>query len=476
MLSRRFATALARGRRALPALALATALYARRALSVFLLVALLFWTFGWPVRPVRAEHESGREPVRLEVVLKVVRILDDQDWFGSGEMALNLGLRTCDVRAAVHPCWDSADFPPRFLGGWAQTFSADSGDILTIDRAFPRPGDRLDGALQAEAVGFPAYPGHAYRLVFGMMELDPTSVELAQCFTFVWCDPSPALGTVSLDLDEANGWGIGVHGRVRSFNHDEGQPGDFEITYEVRRAPLPDLHPTSIEVLPIPGGGESVCLGVENVGQQDAGPFEMVFRIDGQDVPNGTVAAGRLAAGESGKLCLPAELPRGVHTLSASADEPRGVLEMDERNNSFERQFVRLAGGGAVGGLPDGPSVVELPEEPADLVVTSLKVARQADGSGICQGDELNHLLAQVKNAGPGPAGDFALHLAVGGDLKQERVYVQALAAGATVDVTIPTDDLNDGTQTVAVIADGDSQVPEQDENNNAHEITADCD
>ena len=103
------------------------------------------------------------------------------------------------------------------------------------------------------------------------------------------------------------------------------------MTFEVRRAPLPDLHPTSIEVLPNPGGGDNVCLGVENLGQKDAAPFEMVFRLDGQDIPGGTVAAGGLAAGQSGKLCLPAApMSLGQHQLSVIVDQARAVPEMDE--------------------------------------------------------------------------------------------------------------------------------------------------
>ena len=40
-------------------------------------------------------------------------------------------------------------------------------------------------------------------------------------------------------MDEEHGWGIGTF-TVRS-HHDGGSNGDYELTYEIRRTPLPDL-------------------------------------------------------------------------------------------------------------------------------------------------------------------------------------------------------------------------------------------
>ena len=161
MQSHRLATARGRAWRALPALLVAA--------------VLLLGTFGPPVRPARAEHE----PARLEVVVKSVYILNDEDWIGSGEMRLWMGLWTCDVRAAVYPCWRSEDFPPRVMGGLSHKFSVSSDETEAIDRVFPQPGNSVDGELVSDdEPGFPVYPRRDYRLAFTITEDDPTAVEL----------------------------------------------------------------------------------------------------------------------------------------------------------------------------------------------------------------------------------------------------------------------------------------------------------
>jgi subtilase family serine protease len=105
-----------------------------------------------------------------------------------------------------------------------------------------------------------------------------------------------------------------------------------------------------------------------------------------------------------------------------------------------------------------------------------VQVARNADGSDTCKGDAGNYVLAKIKNSGQVAAGQFTVRLAVNGNLKQEQVYVQGLSAGPTIDVKLPTDDLNSGPQSVKVLADGDNEVSESDEGNNGKEVTADCD
>jgi hypothetical protein len=427
-------------------------------------------------RPAPARAATPPDPAaRLQVVIKSVKIFDDHEWFGSGEMHLWTTMWICDVRAAVSPCWRSEDFPPRHYAAASVEFSASSDSTVTLNRVVPQPGDYAVGSdLVSMETGFTMNYGRFYRLQFGMWESDATVVELGQCFTFVLCDPDPSLGEVHMDLNQQSEWGFGT--RTMRSVREGGGPGDFQITFEIRRTPLPDLQPTAIELLQNPAGTDSVCLVVENVGEEDAGPFEMAFRIDGQEVPGGTLAAVGLAAGQSGKHCLQTELPRGVHKLSVYVDEDRAVAEMDEYNNRFEREAVIRPPGLAptgVGTGGDAPAVGD-PIRP-DLVVTSLKAARDANGSGQCEGGKTNYLFAQVKNVGPVAAGPFAVRVEVSGDLKNEKGSGAGLAAGATMEVTIPTDDLKDGSQPVKVIADGDNQVSEQDEGNNTYQITANC-
>jgi hypothetical protein len=410
---------------------------------------LVPWTSQVP-SPARAA-EPPDPAARLQVVIKSVYIHDDREGLFSGDGEFELHGHISDLS----PYRGLVTMATRKFGGGTR-------DTITFgpEGLVPGAGDSSHDAEASEALGFAVYAGRRYGLYFFMVEIDPY-------------ENNEIMGEVNFYVDTAEpGLGIGTHSLRSRW---QGHLGDYTITFEIRRTPLPDLHPTSIEVLSIPGGGETVCLGVENVGQKNAGPFEMVFRIDGQDVPGGTVAAGALPMGQSGKLCLPVALPFGQHKLSVDVDEDRVVAEMNELNNSFARQFFRTVGGGA-GTLPPLVADPGAPAQPPDLVVTSVKVARSADGTGTCKGDEINYLFAQVKNVGQGPADEFAVRLEVRGDLKMEKVYIQALAAGAAVDVRFPTDDMNAGPQLVKAIADGDNEVSEKDETNNGLEITATCD
>jgi hypothetical protein len=294
-------------------------------------------------------------------------------------------------------------------------------------------------------------------------------IRLGECF-------GREVGRISFSVDEGNGWRIGTHSNIRAYLDPAKRPGDFDLTFEIRRTPLPDLRPTSIDILPNPGGGENACVGGENAGQQDTGPWQVTIRIDDQDVPNGVQSAGRLPVGVTGKLCLPVTSPRGSHTLSAVADEQRAIAEMDEYNNTFSSQVVRLAGDGPIGQPEVGPSRVSTDTSRPDLTVATVRVARNADGNGSCVGDSSNYVHTQVKNGGQVAAGAFAVRLAVNGNLKLEKALVAGLAAGAALDVKPPTDDLNDGSQEVKVLSDGDSEVSESDETNNSREVTATCD
>lgn len=303
-------------------------------LLVLLILAPALLSIGALPQSVQATDQPAPEPVRLDIMLKVLRVLDDQDWFGSGELYLGMSLLECDRRAQVDPCWRSKDFPPHSIGGWSQKLNADTGDILTIDRLFPQPGDTINTAPVAEAVGFPADPGRHYRVVFTMLEDDPTAVELAQCFTFIMCDPDPKLGTVTLDLDEASGWGIGVHSRVRSVN-DEGNDGDFEITYEVRRTPLPDLWARGIRQI---GAGDQAfyCIAVQNVGERPAGQFPLTVRANGRLIRT-VDPMPALEVGETTEHCvMRTELPTEKHLLSFVVDETDRITELHDNNNRYE--------------------------------------------------------------------------------------------------------------------------------------------
>jgi hypothetical protein len=445
----------------------------QRSLGVFA-TALALLCLPWPNPPKIVQAATPDPAARLQVVLNSIYIRDDQDWLGQGEFRLHIRL----VRCAANPCAYSDEPPSTAYGWWAvpigkqvwgadYTFNGSTGETVHPNRVMPEPVYEPVSPYGSAAEGVSVYQGENYAMYIGMFERDIASVVQG---------PGQHMGRISFSVDEQSDWRIGTHSNIRAFSDSKGGPGDFNLTFEIRRTALPDLRATSIELLPSPGGGENACVGVENVGQQDAGPWEVTLRIDGQDVPNGVQAAGRLPVGVTGKLCLGVSIPPGSHTLSAVADEQRAISEMDEYNNTFSRQIVRLAGDGPTGQPGVGQSGVNTDPSRPDLSVASVRVARNADGSGTCVGDSSNYVLAQVRNGGQAAAGAFAVRLAVNGNLKSEKVQVASLEAGAALDVKLSTDDLNDGSQQVKVLADGDSEVGESDESNNSREVTATCD
>jgi hypothetical protein len=479
----------------------ATRGHALRAITASLLAAgLLVGITGPTTPPARADHE----PVRLEVEVKSVHVLNDQDFFGSGELWLGGGVSTCDVRATVNPCWRSEDYPPQSVGGFHDGFSADSDETVTLNHVFPRPGDWLGRVEVSEGgVGFPVFHGHAYKLNFGMGEGDPTAVELAQCFTFVMCDPDPHIGDASMDLDEQQDWGIGSHtlpstGRCRWIDWWNIPPEThfgpcFEVTFEIRHAPLPDLHPTSIEVLPNPGGGQNVCLGVENLGQRDAGPFEMVFRVDSMNFPGGTVAGGGVPAGQGGKLCLPASLPAaGRHQLSVTVDSADNVPELDTHNNVLSQIYLPGVPG-ALGldsptlatdpGPSSGPTVPGVGERGDDRVVTGttptadlvVSAIRVPGGANDCDPGK-NDVTVIVKNEGGAAAAGFAVRVFVD-DKDDEAKEKSGLTVDASKELTVKVDDLRipKGDHKLTATADASNAIAESNEANNEMKTMVRC-
>ena len=47
------------------------------------------------------------------------------------------------------------------------------------------------------------------------------------------------MGYVVVAVDAAHDWSLGTH--TAGGIHNDGSPGDFDVTFEIRRAPLADL-------------------------------------------------------------------------------------------------------------------------------------------------------------------------------------------------------------------------------------------
>jgi hypothetical protein len=138
-----------------------------------------------------------------------------------------------------------------------------------------------------------------------------------------------------IDTDEY-GLGIGTHTAKSSS-------GDYTLTYEIRRAPLPDLRPVDIKVQDQPGTAKKlVCLVVLNSDSAaDAGPFDATLRIGGAIPSGGIVKSDGVVSGYWRDLCVETEpFSRGEHSLSATVDELGALPEFNESNNILERKYV----------------------------------------------------------------------------------------------------------------------------------------
>ncbi len=504
------------------------------ALPALLLAAvLLLGTSGPPAPPALAEHEPGHESVaRLEVEVKSVYVLNDQDWFSSGDLYFIAYLVSCAGAYDDRPrCWNYELIPVYDFSGGIQKFSADSGETVALNRVFPGPGDPgdiVDGARVSERVGIPVYPGRAYRLVFLVNEEDSVATDMIQCF-IPWCGdtdiyfPGDRVQGVSwLDLDEENGWGVGGHtgassktcSRVVSLFPPSTEVGPcFEFSYEVRHTPLPDLHPRALRVDNPPGAKQpNLCATVENLGQRAADPFRLLFYAD--DSPAGDIGMGGLAAGQSDEQCAQVcvqvnPLDYGRHALSVTVDAPRAVPEMDESNNVLTRDYIHRATDdtvaplGPAGLAPDaapgtgqprldpgavGPEagrnlsepgddrVLVAPAPSADLLVSAIRVrGEDAHGTNDCDPGK-NDITVVVKNQGSGPAAGFVVRVVVDGeDDEAKEKSGLTLDGGKELAVTFDDLRLGKGEHKLTATADAKKAVAESNEDNNELKVSAQC-
>jgi hypothetical protein len=339
------------------------------------------------------------------------------------------------------------------IGSGSTRFNASTGDTVPLDRAiFPD-------------VGFPVYAGYHYVARFTMVEddggyLPTTDEEMGEVFHI-------------LDIGE-RGLGIGTH-TARSVRGDGVSPGDYTVTYEIRRAPLPDLNPGGIRVLDLLGSTKKlVCMGVANVELTDAGPFEVALYIDNVAPPDGRITAGSLAAGTGGELCVEAQLPTtGQHQLKVVVDEPRVVVEYNEKNNVYEQPY-QATGAATAPTSTSTPSTAQtnLPH----LTVSAIRVNGQApDGKNDCK-DGKNDIAVVVKNTGTAESENVTVRLIVddaqGSALEQT---VKGLDAGQEREVRFEDVRLKKGQHTLTAIVDPKGSVAETRDDNNALKVTAGC-
>lgn len=269
------------------------------------------------------------------------------------------------------------------------------------------------------------------------------------------------------DLTEANNWGIGTW-TERALNYDYNKQVPTEVTYEIRRIPLPDLQLGLLSIAePTPTNpNHSICVDVRNTGAHLAPSYQLVYRLNGEVLPNGIVPVhAALAAGSSRNVCAWVPLPAsGNHALRVTVDEARAVPELYEHNNHYEASYVGKA-----------PATTPTPTPaagPPDLTVEAIKVLAYEQKSDCDPGK--NIVTITLKNGGGKAAGPFKVQLEVDGDDKDEE-SLPGLDAGKTIDVTFDKVKLKKGDRSLEATADSKQQVSESNETNNSRTVTVSC-
>jgi subtilase family serine protease len=311
--------------------------------------------------------------------------------------------------------------------------------------------------------GYPLRPGHSYQIKVNMTERDP----------FGSFDD---MGEREIMLTQENDWG--THGgynnrgfyslrsaRVREF-------GDYVVDFEVRKVPLPDLHPFDITLHQSPvATKQRVCMAVQNVGVADAGPFELALRIDGVVSSDGRATAGGLPAGEISERCVDTRLPTsGQHRLEALIDEPRALVEYDETNNVFEQAYTATLQPASTSAQQGSTAAADRTE----LTVRAIKVNGQApDGKDDCK-DGKNEVTVVIKNDGSADAEGLTVRLDVDG-AEAATQAVAKLAAGDEREVRFGDVRLKKGERTLAATVDLKDAGADADQDAPGLKVTAGC-
>jgi hypothetical protein len=400
---------------------------ARLTTALALAAALLVSVLG-PLPSVGSAAEPGEPVARLQVLVTKIHIHNDRDW-GSGEMKLTAVLR-------------EENGGPTPLASMSRAFSASSGDDVILDRLVPGEGDTMVGGVSPVG-GLPVYAGHRY--FFGTKVTESDSVST-----------SDNLGDVVAYMHQEDGWGIGTY-TIRSRKMPSEDIGDYDVTFEIRRAPLPDLRPVNIKVNDLAGGAKKqVCVAVQNVEVGHAGSFDMTLSVNGTVPPGGRATQSGPAPGNHVDACVEIDPPApGEHRFKAVVDPSRTLLEYNETNNAYEQTHA-------------------IAPPPSDLIVTTIRVnGRLVDGKDDCKKGQ-NDVAVVVKNGGTADAGTFAVRLAVDG-VEAAVVSVDGLDAGLEREVRFDDLRLKNGKRALVATVDAKGDITESKEDNNDRAVTAEC-
>jgi hypothetical protein len=260
---------------------------------------------------------------RLQVVVRKIHVRDSHETSASREL---------ELLVSVCPDRGQGSCPDAQKVEMAHAFAAGSGGDVSLERVVPGAGDVMSSDVSPEA-GLPVFAGQRYRFRSSLYDDGASDDDL---------------GSIVAGLDAEHSWNLGTL-TARSVHHD-GSPGDYDLTYEIRRAPLPDLRIDGVRTIEAKDG-QTYCAAIENVGERPSGLVSLAVRADGALVRSLTLSAVGVHQGT--EHCVRrSELPAREHRLSFVLDEPRLVPEMDEANNAYAMTVSgRAASGGAPGGV-----------------------------------------------------------------------------------------------------------------------------
>jgi hypothetical protein len=288
------------------------------------------------------------------------------------------------------------------------------------------------------------------------------------------------LGYLSVDLEESNNWGVGTYTRPSVENAD-GKPGDFEITFEIRRTPLPDLVPHHVIPRKLDDGRDIACASALNRGEAQSAPFSMVLTVDGTEPPQGRFTMYGLKPAEVGEHCfLTGPLTAGNHELGLAVDVERTVAEMDEYNNRIGETFaLRLAPTSSQPGLVGAPQSIapdsSAASARADLTLKSIRVkGKDATGQNDCDPGR-NDVTVAIRNDGDNAATSIAVRLVIDDDDDGSLRTVSSLDPGKETNVEFNRVELKKGQRQLTAAVDPQKLIAESSEDNSELKISVRC-
>lgn len=406
-----------------------------------------------PAPVIAAEEDPD---ARLQIVIKNVYIRDDNDW-GAGEIRIHAWVQRCSTITAsnVGPpvCANERIIvytPP-------SSFSADSGDTVTLNRTIPKAGDAFQGSPDVVGESFSVYGDSSYMVSVSGLEMDSVTA-------------NESLGKATLLLRKESNWEIGSHSLPAWGAYYDGgtrrEMGDFTVNFEIRKAPLSDLAATQFRVVRIEGTDRQViCMGITNLGELDAASVPVVLRIGSPTPMVGRFNFPGLTAGEWRERCefIP-DIPPGDHPTSFTIDDERRIPEMNEDNNAYQSRF-------SFGSPPQAPAPATGPKD-VDLAARGIAVQASNSGSPGCFAGR-NTVNVLVKNEGQAAAPAFRVKLEADGDDYEQSVA--GLDGGKEITTTFANIDLKKGMRTFKVKVDARNAVEESDDGDNELKITMNC-